>query len=196
MTTRVQAPPKGTWSIPVRITPTNQVKQGIENELKKVITKLGPGIEKLSIDCNTELDAEWQAVRHTPDDKSSQWTVEEKYAELYNDTQDGPVILYLHGGAYIVCSIDTHRPLTARMAKDSGGRVFAVQYRLAPQHEFPAALVDAVLAYKYLIDPPRGALHKPVDPSKIVIAGDSAGVWSPHSPSSLLLLRGVVFEMS
>ena len=64
------------------------------------------------------------------------------------------------------------------MAKDSGGRVLAVQYRLAPQDEFPAALVDAVLAYKYLIDPPEGALHKPVDPSRIVIAGDSAGVWA------------------
>lgn len=62
------------------------------------------------------------------------------------------------------------------MARDAGGRVLAVQYRLAPQDEFPAALVDAVMAYKYLVDPPKGALHKAVDPSKIVIAGDSAGV--------------------
>jgi len=176
MTATIQAPPKGTWAIPVTITPTIEVKQGIESEVTRVITKLGPGIEKSTVNCSTELHAEWQGASHIPEHKSSQWTTEEKYASLYQDTQHGPVILYLHGGAYIVCSIDTHRLLTARMAKDSGGRVFAVQYRLAPQDEFPAALVDAVLAYKYLIDPPEGALHKPVDPSRIVIAGDSAGV--------------------
>jgi acetyl esterase/lipase len=175
MTTKPQAPPKDTWTIPVTITPTPETKQDIESQVRTVIAKLGPGIETLKIEA-THLHAEWQGVKHIPDYKSSSWTPEEKYAELYKDTDDGPVILYLHGGAYIVCSIDTHRALTARMAREAGGRVFAVQYRLAPQNEFPAALVDAVMAYRYLIDPPKGALHKAVDPSKIVIAGDSAGV--------------------
>lgn len=176
MTTKVKAPPKGTWTIPVTIHPTEEEKRGIESEVRKVIAKLGPGIDKLTVSCSTDLHAEWQAAKNTPDYKSSNRTNEENYAELDQQTQDGPVILYLHGGAYIVCSIDTHRPLTARLAKDCGGRVFAVNYRLAPQNEFPAALVDAVMAYKYLVDPPRGSLHKAVDPSKIVIAGDSAGV--------------------
>ena len=188
MTTKPLAPPKDTWTIPITITPSNETKKEIESQVRTVIAKLGPGIENLKVGA-TDLHAEWQGAKHVPDYKSSSWTPEEKYTELYNDTVDGPVILYLHGGAYIVCSIDTHRALTARMARDAGGRVFAVQYRLAPQNEFPAALVDAVMAYRYLVDPPKGALHKAVDPSKIVIAGDSAGVRFLPTPFTPFLSR-------
>lgn len=49
------------------------------------------------------------------------------------------------------------------------------RYRLAPQNPFPAALLDALTAYLYLLHPPPGALHKPIPASKIIIAGDSAG---------------------
>lgn len=55
------------------------------------------------------------------------------------------------------------------------GRVCAIDYRLAPQHPFPAAVEDALATYLYLIDPPKEANLKPIDPKKIVIAGDSAG---------------------
>ncbi len=74
-------------------------------------------------------------------------------------------LLYLHGGGYVACSAETHRPITAGFAKN-GLRVFAPDYRLAPEHLFPAAVEDAVAVYRALIDQPSG---------KIVVAGDSAG---------------------
>jgi monoterpene epsilon-lactone hydrolase len=77
------------------------------------------------------------------------------------------VLLYLHGGGYFGCSAETHRPITASLALQ-GFRVFAPNYRLAPENPFPAALDDAVAAY-------RGLLGEGHSPQRIVIAGDSAG---------------------
>ncbi|OZJ01578.1 hypothetical protein BZG36_05234, partial [Bifiguratus adelaidae] len=85
------------------------------------------------------------------------------------------VILYLHGGAYYLCSINTHRPMTWKYADGANARLLVVNYRLAPQHPFPAALEDAVASYLYLIRPPEDAGFAPVDPKNIVIMGDSAG---------------------
>ncbi|HEY0913974.1 MAG TPA: alpha/beta hydrolase [Solimonas sp.] len=80
-------------------------------------------------------------------------------------SQDG-VILFLHGGGYCVGSLDSHRPLSATLAKASGLTVFALDYRLAPEHPYPAALNDAVSAYRALLDEGH---------TRIVLAGDSAG---------------------
>ncbi|GAA5842996.1 hypothetical protein JCM3766R1_001656 [Sporobolomyces carnicolor] len=91
------------------------------------------------------------------------------------ELDDMPLCLYLWGGAYFFGSINTHRYVMWRIARKMGGRVFSVKYRLAPQFPFPCALQDALSAYLYLIRPPPGAKHRPVDPAKIVIAGDSAG---------------------
>ena len=76
-------------------------------------------------------------------------------------------LLYLHGGAYVLCSPETHRPITAAFAR-RGFRVFAARYRLAPEHPFPAALDDAVSAYRSLLDSGSSA-------GTLVLAGDSAG---------------------
>jgi hypothetical protein len=54
-------------------------------------------------------------------------------------------------------------------------KTFAINYRLAPQHPFPAALVDALAAYLYITNPPENAGFKPVDVAQLVMAGDSAG---------------------
>ncbi|GAA93508.1 uncharacterized protein L969DRAFT_51797 [Mixia osmundae IAM 14324] len=99
----------------------------------------------------------------------------EDEGEYTSDLDDQPTLLYLHGGAYFLCSVDTHKYLIWRMARKIGGRAFAVTYRLAPQFPFPCGLQDCLAAYLYLIRPPQGAKHKPVDPSKIIIGGDSAG---------------------
>ena len=171
------------WVIPVSITPSDSDKQFIEAELRKTIEKLGPGIDSLQINFE-EIMSEWQGVKQKGSGKSSK---EVEFAALSESTKDGPVILYLHGGAYFMCSPDTHRDMTYHIAKACDGRVFSLKYRLAPEHPFPAALVDAILAYKYLIDPPAGALHKPIDPSQIVIAGDSAGVTHPFSRFMLIV---------
>ena len=79
-----------------------------------------------------------------------------------------PVTLYLHGGAYGLCSVRTHANAIARIASASGGRVLGIDYRLAPEHPFPAAVDDTVSAYRWL-------LREGVDPSQVVVAGDSAG---------------------
>jgi hypothetical protein len=60
-------------------------------------------------------------------------------------------ILYLHGGGYVSCSAATHRPITAALVRLSRFPVFALNYRLAPEFRFPAALDDAMAAYEWLI---------------------------------------------
>lgn len=79
----------------------------------------------------------------------------------------GAVLLYLHGGGYFGCSAKTHRPITVWFAQH-GFRVFAPNYRLAPENQFPAAVDDAVAAY-------RGLLAEGHSPQNLVVAGDSAG---------------------
>ncbi len=77
-------------------------------------------------------------------------------------------MLYLHGGGYVICSINTHRELASRLARAAAARVLLIGYRLAPEHPHPAAVEDAVTAYRWLLG--RGA-----SPARTVIAGDSAG---------------------
>jgi acetyl esterase/lipase len=78
------------------------------------------------------------------------------------------VVLVLHGSAYLICSSRTHRGFASHLSEYSGMPTFAVDYRLAPEHAFPAAEDDAFAAYRWL-------LAQGHDPAKIVVAGDSAG---------------------
>jgi phosphinothricin tripeptide acetyl hydrolase len=79
-----------------------------------------------------------------------------------------PVVLYLHGGGYFMGSLNTIRPLAANLAVAARARVLTVGYRLAPEHPFPAAVDDAVAAWRWLLD---GG----VDPAAVAFGGDSAG---------------------
>jgi len=79
-----------------------------------------------------------------------------------------PTVLYLHGGGYYFCSPRTHRSIVFGLATRANAPVFSLDYRLAPEHRFPAALDDATAAYRYLI-------AEGTAPESIVIAGDSAG---------------------
>ncbi len=81
---------------------------------------------------------------------------------------DDAVVLYFHGGGYVAGSIDSHRNLLGHLAEAMGCRVFAADYRLAPEHPHPAAVTDGVAAY-------RGLLAEGISPDRIAIAGDSAG---------------------
>jgi acetyl esterase/lipase len=78
------------------------------------------------------------------------------------------VVMYLHGGGYLIGSLLSHRELAARIGRAAGARALSVAYRLAPEHPFPAAVDDAVAAYRWL-------LEQGVSAANIVIAGDSAG---------------------
>jgi acetyl esterase/lipase len=77
-------------------------------------------------------------------------------------------VMYLHGGAYCVGSPATHRAITSRLARGAAASVFVADYRLAPEHPFPAALDDAVAAY-------RGLLAQGCKPARLALMGDSAG---------------------
>jgi acetyl esterase/lipase len=77
-------------------------------------------------------------------------------------------ILYLHGGAFCVGSPRTHRAITGTLARLTGAQVFAADYRLAPEHPFPAALDDALAAY-------RGLLERGYAAQRVALVGDSAG---------------------
>lgn len=78
------------------------------------------------------------------------------------------VFLYLHGGAYFLGSCASHRGFAVRLARACEARVALIEYRLAPEHRFPAAVEDAVAAYKAI-------LESGVEPGRVVIGGDSAG---------------------
>ncbi len=82
--------------------------------------------------------------------------------------EDDPTILYLHGGAYLAGSPATHRRFVARLTWVARASSFVPDYRLAPQHKFPAAVDDAERSYV-------GLLESGVDPGRLIVAGDSAG---------------------
>ncbi|WP_206340064.1 alpha/beta hydrolase [Blastococcus litoris] len=82
----------------------------------------------------------------------------------------GSAVLYLHGGGFTTGSPATHRALATHLAAASGATVHVLDYRLAPEHPFPAALDDVLAAYRELMD--RGAT-----PGRTAVAGDSAGGW-------------------
>ncbi|MFN8443426.1 MAG: alpha/beta hydrolase [Caldilineaceae bacterium] len=90
-----------------------------------------------------------------------------EWVEVPNSSQDR-IVLFLHGGGYVFGSPYTHRLITATVAKSAGARVLAIDYRLAPEYPFPAALEDAWAAYWWL-------LEQKIKGSQIVVMGDSAG---------------------
>lgn len=83
-----------------------------------------------------------------------------------------PVVLYFHGGGWVQGDLETHHGLCARIAQRSGALVIALDYRLAPEHPFPAAVDDCLAAYRWLRAQAR---ELGVDPARIAVAGDSAG---------------------
>jgi len=106
----------------------------------------GTRVEKVDID---GLSAEWVRARGVP-------------------VGDARTILYFHGGGYIAGSCATHRDLAARISAAGGVRVLVVDYRLAPEHKYPAALEDGLRSYRWL-------RNGGVAAEQIVVGGDSAG---------------------
>jgi epsilon-lactone hydrolase len=92
----------------------------------------------------------------------------------------GAALLYLHGGGYVIGSPRSHRHLAAALGGAAGAATLLPDYRLAPEHPFPAAVEDAVAAYRWL-------LARGVPPAGIVVAGDSAG--GGLTVATLLALR-------
>ena len=91
-----------------------------------------------------------------------------KAAWIQPENAQKKVLLYLHGGAYVSGSIHTHKNLASTLAKSAGVNALMIEYRLAPEHPYPAALEDTVTVYQYL-------LNNGYQPEDIAVAGDSAG---------------------
>ncbi|KAJ5666646.1 hypothetical protein N7462_011055 [Penicillium macrosclerotiorum] len=111
----------------------------------------------------------WWQWRGPAEDLKGEWIeMRSHYNELKKaDRRCNRIMLYIHGGAYFFGSVDTHRYMLQRHARKLKGRVFAPDYRLAPQFPFPCGLQDCMAAYLWLL--------KSYDPKEIILAGDSAG---------------------
>ena len=123
-----------------------------------------------------------------PDDVYTETVQNEAVAGLLMaapDVDDQEIVLYFHGGGYALGSSLTHRELGWRLSAAAGARILLLDYRRAPEHPYPAAIEDAVAAYKWLME-------SGFPPSKISVAGDSAG--GGLAVAMLLVLRdeGVV----
>lgn len=118
-----------------------------ERAAQDALPKLsGVRTERVTIE---EMQAEWVRAEEVPDN-----SVE--------------TILYFHGGAFISGSCDTHRDLAARISASSHTRVLVIDYRLAPEHRFPAANDDCLTAYRWL-------LEQGISANQIMLGGDSVG---------------------
>jgi acetyl esterase len=84
----------------------------------------------------------------------------------------GPLLVYFHGGGWVQGSVETHDPSCRMLAHLSGVRVLSVDYRLAPEHPYPAAVDDAVAAYRWAAE---NAERLGADPARLAVGGDSAG---------------------
>ncbi|KAF1836979.1 acetyl-hydrolase [Decorospora gaudefroyi] len=146
--------------------------------LFKAINDMGTGAEQWTKPEQRPLEAEWQGYRADAKDNEPEPTglsEKEKYDNLMKETKSKVTLLYFHGGAMYLLDPATYRNLGIKIAKETGGRVFNVRYRLSPQGPFPSALLDCFTAYLSLLSPPPGAYHDPVPANEIVFGGDSAG---------------------
>jgi monoterpene epsilon-lactone hydrolase len=84
------------------------------------------------------------------------------------DADPARIVLYLHGGGFVIGGPDSHRSFAAHLSRAARARVLLLDYRLAPEHRFPAALDDTTAAYRWLLTLGH-------DPRRLTIAGDSAG---------------------
>ena len=94
------------------------------------------------------------------------------YSQRAETADPAPVLLYFHGGMGVFSDIDTHDGVCRMLAAASGCRILSVDYRLAPEHPFPAAVDDAFAATRWAV---TNARELGLDPSRIGVAGDSAG---------------------
>ncbi|HEX5354579.1 MAG TPA: alpha/beta hydrolase [Aquabacterium sp.] len=107
-----------------------------------------------------------KSIKHTP--VAAQPANSLCSAEWLSVASPKRTVLYFHGGGYFFCGLETHRPTCAYLARTAEAQVLSVDYRMAPENVFPAAVDDAVAWWKEL-------LNKGIDPKSVVFGGDSAG---------------------
>jgi len=160
-----------------RVTLPSPPEDALRDVLVQAIRALGTGDEEYSLPALETVTAEWTGYRSNVPANEPEPSIPEaeKYQHLLEETTSKATIIYFHGGSYYLMDPCSSRGLVSNYARLTGGRVLNVRYRLAPQNPFPAALLDALVAYLSLLYPPDGSLHDPVPTSDIVISGDSSG---------------------
>lgn len=132
----------------------------IQHQIGRLSTLMVPAIGvRVETDRINDLHAEWLTPK---------------------DHVDGKLLLYLHGGAYVIGGCDMHRQMVSHIARAGRIRALLPEYRLAPEHKFPAAIDDVVAIYRTLLD-------MGIHPGDIIFAGDSAG--GGLAVATLLALR-------
>lgn len=147
---------------PARFDPSSEAIHRLREKIEKgarMFGSLPAGLEVVPVDISG-LYAEWLILPGSESRKA---------------------ILYFHGGMYVLGSAPSHRQHVVKFVRESGLKALVIDYRLAPEHPFPAALEDALNAYEYL-------LEQEYRPSDIVFAGDSAG--GGLCLATLLALKG------
>lgn len=160
-----------------KVTLPAPAEDDIRNALITAIEDLKGGSEKFDIPGLVSVEAEWTGHRANVDSQRLRPDLSEAqhYVKLMSEVSSNVTVLYFHGGAFFLCDPATHRKPVARLAWLTRGRCLSVRYRLSPQHPFPAALLDAFLAYISLLSPADGSFHSATPASHIILAGDSAG---------------------
>jgi len=142
-------------------------------DIKKVreLIAAQPPRNELSTDERRKFMDSWNELHPVPDSVSVAAArvadIPVEWIEAPNSSDDG-VLLYLHGGGYVIGSPNSHRHLVANLSAESGLQGLLVDYRLAPEHPFPAAVEDALSVYASL-------LTHGYEPEQVAVAGDSAG---------------------
>jgi len=145
--------------------PSKELQAGIDlltsrqqgSELTIQDARAGKTIFMRNIGCDTQVDVTSVDANSVP----AEWVAAP-------NANDNCAVLFLHGGAYILGSIESNRELAARISKSTRSRVLNIEYRLAPENPFLAAVEDATDAYRWVLD-------QGIDPAQIAIAGASAG---------------------
>ena len=128
----------------VQTADVHKIRRRLDFIGRLLLRAFGVRVERTTV---AGLYAEWLRPKRAPDDK---------------------VLLYLHGGAYVIGSCRSHGQMVSHIARAAGINALVPEYRLAPEHKFPAAIEDCVAVYREL-------LTSGIRPENIVIAGDSAG---------------------
>lgn len=176
-----------------KVPPEQSIRDALLAAINSAKKDLVPADEACRVPDIVPIEAEWTGYRAgaTPDSEPPQISEEEKYHEMMKECKSAVTVLYFHGGAYYLLDPSTHRPTTKKLAKLTKGRVYSVRYRLAPQHPFPSALLDALVSYFTLLYPPPEAVHDAVSPSNIVFAGDRC----VHPPTLCTFLAILTIEL-
>jgi acetyl esterase len=140
----------------------------------------GKPIEQLPLDearalplALIEFGGSEQPVAHV-EDRSIPGPAQPIPVRVYRPRADGPlpVMMFFHGGGFVICNLDSHDRQCRALANASGCAVISVDYRLAPEHKFPAAPEDAYAATRYVAEHPA---EFGIDPERLAVGGDSAG---------------------